>query len=240
VQRKSPGLLTFTEPKIDGQCNEDSFQCSQRTGVFALSDGASVSFDSASWSRILVRQYAQCPDFSSEWLSAAIAKFRSRYDREALPWMQQAAFDKGSFASLLGIRFLECGALIQALAIGDSLAVLCDGDEIKMTFPYTAASQFEQRPQLLCTNPAENVFIDAPEFDSDRYAHWTFRGLEKPALLCMTDALGHWLLSWNNPQQCAIGIIRQLRTQKQFSRFVHSERAAGRMKRDDTTLLAIW
>jgi hypothetical protein len=150
------------------------------------------------------------------------------------------AFDIGSFASLLGVRFFHCGAQIQILAIGDSLAVLCDGDEIKMTFPYTAASQFEQRPQLLCTNPEENVFINAPEFDSDRVANWRFDSLEKPVLLCMTDALGHWLLSWNNPEQSAIGIIRQLRTQKEFSTFVRSERVAGRMKRDDTTLLAIW
>jgi hypothetical protein len=154
--------------------------------------------------------------------------------------MKQAAFDRGSFASLLGVRFLDRGTLIRVFAIGDTLAVLCDGDEIKMTFPYTTESQFEQRPQLLCTNPMENVFVNDPAFERDRYVDWTFQGLAQPALLCMTDALGRWLLSWSDAQQSAIAIVRGLKTPKEFSRFVHSERVSGRMKRDDTTLLAIW
>jgi hypothetical protein len=240
VQRKSLAFLRFTEPKVEGQYNEDSFETSMLKGIVALSDGASVSFDSASWSRILVRRYVQHPNFSPTWLSAAIAKFRGQYDREALPWMQQAAFDKGSFASLLGVRIFDRGARIQVLAIGDSLAVLSDGDKIKTTFPYTAAPQFKQRPQLLCTNPAENAFINGPAFDSDCFADWTFRGLAQPTLLCMTDALGHWLLSWKDPKQSAISIITRLRTPNEFSSFVRRERASGRMKRDDTTLLMIW
>src|SRR5262249_6792989 len=128
---------------------------------------------------------------------------------------------------------------IQVLAIGDSLAVLCDGDEIKSTFPYSVASEFDQQPQLLCTNPSENRFIGDPDFDDSRFVDWSFRSLERPALLCMTDALGRWLLS-SDDRHAAISTIRSLKTKKQFMRLVTSERAAARMKRDDTTLLAIW
>src|SRR5437870_8509339 len=155
VQAKSQLPLAFSVPKGEDQRNEDSFRRSAK-GVYALSDGASVSFDSASWAGILVRRYTQNPEFSREWLSAAIAEFRELYDRDSLPWMQQASFDKGSFASLLGVRIVDGGQLIQVLAIGDSLAVLCDGDCIKASFPLSAASQFNQSPQLLCTNPAQN------------------------------------------------------------------------------------
>src|SRR6266700_580090 len=168
--------LRMTVPKVNGQRNEDSFVHS-RKDVFAISDGASVSFDSAAWSRILVRRFAQNPNFSKEWLGAAISEFRELYDRDTLPWMKQAAFDKGSFASLLGVRFFDDDR-IQLMAIGDSLAVLCDGNEIRDTFPYEQASQFDQRPQLLCTNPAENKFIDEPYFDDERFADWSFRGLK--------------------------------------------------------------
>ena len=231
--------LAFQVPKVEGQKNEDRYHRSSK-GVFAVSDGASISFDSASWARILVRRFAQEPTFTREWLSGAITEFSKLHDRERLPWMQQASFDKGSFASLLGVQMLDEGRLLQIFAIGDSLAVLCDRDRIKCTFPYSTASQFEQSPQLLCTNPAENRFLDKIDLSYELHADWTFTGLERPALLCMTDALGQWLLAWNDPEQSPIAILRNIRTQGAFARFVYAERASGRMKRDDTTLVAIW
>jgi hypothetical protein len=239
MRPKSRLPLAFSIPKGEDQRNEDSFQRSDR-GVYALSDGASVSFDSASWARILVRRYTRNPEFTREWLSAAIAEFRKLYDRDSLPWMQQASFDKGSFASLLGVRVVDGGRLIQVLSIGDSLAVLCEGDCIKATFPLSAASDFNRSPQLLCTNPAQNVFLDEVDVGYDLVADWTFCGLQQPALLCMTDALGHWLLSQRDRDPSPISALRKLRTPKAFARFVREERAAGRMKRDDTTLIALW
>jgi hypothetical protein len=229
----------FTVPKVEGQPNEDRYQ-SSRKGFHALSDGASVSFDSASWAQILVRRYARNPEFTREWIDEAIAEFGRLYDRESMPWMKQASFDRGTFASLLGIRVLDEGRNIQVLAIGDTLAVLCDGDAINSTFPYTEPGEFDQRPQLLCTHPSENAFLDAPDFDFQRFVDWTFRNLERPALLCMTDALGHWLLSHRAQEPSPVAVLRQIRSSKDFSRFVHEEREAGRMRSDDTTLMAFW
>lgn len=239
MRTKSRLPLAFSIPKCEDCRNEDQFYRSGK-GVYALSDGASVSFDSASWARILVRHYTRKPEFTREWLSAAIAEFRELYNRDSLPWMQQASFDKGSFASLLGVRVVDQGKLIQVLSIGDSLAVLCDGDCIKATFPFSCASAFNQSPQLLCTNPAENVFLDGEDASYDLVADWTFRGLKQPALLCMTDALGHWLLSHRDRDPSPISLLRKVRTPKAFARFVQEERAMGRMKRDDTTLIALW
>jgi hypothetical protein len=236
---KSRLPLAFSVSKEEDRRNEDSF-CRSAKGVYALSDGASVSFDSASWARILVRRYTRNPEFTPEWLAAAMAEFRKLYDRDKLPWMQQASFDKGSFASLLGVRVVDDGRLIQVFAIGDSLAVLCEGDGIKATFPLSAASEFNRRPQLLCTNPTENVFLDRLDVGYDLIVDWSFRDLRQPALLCMTDALGHWLLSRRDCDPSPISLLRKVSTPKAFARFVHEERAAGRMKRDDTTLIALW
>jgi hypothetical protein len=239
VRAKARLPLAFSIAKCEDCRNEDQFYRSGK-GVYALSDGASVSFDSASWARILVRRYTRKPEFTREWLSAAIAEFRKLYDRDSLPWMQQASFDKGSFASLLGVRVVDQGKLIQILSIGDSLAVLCDGDCIKATFPFSAASAFTRSPQLLCTNPAENLFLNGRGVGRNLVADWTFRGLERPALLCMTDALGHWLLSHRDRNPSPISELRKVKTPKAFARFVQEERAMGRMKRDDTTLIALW
>jgi hypothetical protein len=231
--------LAFSFAKGDSKDNEDCFHRSAR-GVYALSDGASVSFDSASWARILVRRYARKPEFTCEWLAAAIAEFRKLYDRDSLSWVQQASFDRGSFASLLGVRLIDGGRLIQILSIGDSIAVLCDGDRIKATYPLVSAAQFGRSPQLLCTNPVQNAFLNRLDPSYDLIADWSFSGLARPALLCMTDALGHWLLSQRDRTPSPISILRQLHTPTAFARFVQNERAAGRMRRDDTTLIALW
>src|SRR5215469_16029789 len=103
MRRSAYVPLAFTVPKIDGQRNEDSY-CRSHKGIWALSDGASISFDSASWSQILVRRYCREPHFSEDWLAHAISQFSALYNRDELPWMKQAAFDKGSFASFLGVQ----------------------------------------------------------------------------------------------------------------------------------------
>jgi hypothetical protein len=224
----------FSVVKTEGYRNEDAKSVSTRRGVSALSDGASVSFDSAAWANILVRRYAQNPRFDRDWLNGAIREFGKLYDRESLPWMQQASLDRGTFASLLGVRHDGTG-IVDVLAIGDTIAVFCDGDYILSSFPYTSPDEFEQRPQLLSTNAADNNFIDDIE-----PRRWNLNEYERPALLCMTDALGQWVLAHRNDEPSPIAILRQIKSLARFRRFVASERQAGRLRRDDTTLLAYW
>jgi len=224
----------FTVKKVEDYRNEDAFAVSDRRGVSALSDGASVSFDSATWATILVRRYARNQRVDRKWLNGAIAEFAKRYDREKLPWMQQASFDRGSFASLLGVRHVGSGT-VQVFAIGDSLAVLCDGDEILRSVPYTTAAEFEQRPQLLSTNAVDNNFVEDIETVPFR-----LREYDNPALLCMTDALGQWVLAQRHDEPSPIARLRGIKSKHAFKRFVVEERQAGRLRRDDTTLLAYW
>src|SRR5262249_59422654 len=108
VQQRSCLPLAFSFAKSCGKENEDRFQRTAR-GVYALSDGASVSFDSASWARILVRRYTQKPEFTQEWLAAAIAEFCGLYDRDKLPLVQPAPFGTGSFPSPPGRPVLARG-----------------------------------------------------------------------------------------------------------------------------------
>jgi hypothetical protein len=224
--------------KHDGEPNEDAWQCS-RKGVAVVSDGASVSFDSATWSHLLVRRYAQDPRFGPEWLEGCIAAYAGRYDRENLNWMQQAAFDRGSFASLLAVRDKGCGR-VDVLAVGDSLAVLCDGDRVVATFPYEEPEQFEADPLLVSTIPSRNVFFKDAESTAGLSCEWDLGPLTAPSLLCVTDALGRWILTFRDEQPSPIARLRQTRSRRAFARLVAGEREAGRMRRDDTTMLACW
>jgi hypothetical protein len=229
-------IRAFSIAKRRGEPNEDAYRCSN-SGIFALSDGASISFDSASWSKILVGHYTREPDFSMTWLSTAIVRFSKKHDRESLPWMKQAALDRGSFASLLGVRVFDKGRFLKIFAVGDTLAVLSDGDQIRRTYPYDRAEQFDRRPQLLSTCRNENIFLSDIDIQDDLYVIWTFSGLRRPALLCMTDALGQWVLSQRAKKPAPISILRNIYRLKDFAAFVERERASGRLRRDDTTLI---
>ncbi len=110
--------------------NEDSYQCSERLNVYAVCDGAAVSYDSASWSKTLARRFTKDQKLDRGWLLDCIRAFNSKHDRDSLPWAQQAAFDSGSFSSLLGIVVDPVSAEVRLSAVGDTLAVLCDGSRI--------------------------------------------------------------------------------------------------------------
>lgn len=208
--------------------NEDATACSNVNGIYAVSDGASESFASRPWARILVSRYVRRPRIDQAWLAHAIATYHAGFDRVAMSWSAQAAFDRGSFATLLGLRFDPSG--VSVLAIGDSLAVLDDGAEIRATFPYSEPEQFRANPLLLSTVYDRNSAIFAADFTT----HWSLESSSK--LFCMTDAIGAWLLS-DRPERMTR--LRALQTRAEFVALVEEARADGAMRRDDTTLLVI-
>ncbi len=65
----------------DADRNEDAFKWSPERSVLALSDGASESFDSRSWARILVRPFVLKSVLSRARLDLAIAAFTEETDR---------------------------------------------------------------------------------------------------------------------------------------------------------------
>lgn len=197
-------------------------------GVFAVSDGASESFASRKWARILVARYVRWPLLDEAWLTEAVSAYQKCFDRPTMSWSAQAAFDRGSYATLLGLRLGSDGVSI--LGIGDSLAVLDDGCEIRATFPYSDPDQFRENPLLLSTIHERNAAIRSADFTT----HWQLDGTSK--LFCMTDAIGAWLLS-DRPARMAR--LRALQTRAEFVALVEDARADGTMRRDDTTLLVL-
>jgi hypothetical protein len=150
-----------------------------------------------------------------------------------MSWSAQAAFDRGSFATLLGLRFDPSDpSNVTVLGIGDSLAVLDDGTNIHDTFPYNEPEQFRANPLLLSTIHDLNADILAGDFERC----WPLSGIKSPKLFCMTDAIGAWLLSARVER---MALLRALRIPAEFVALVEKARADGTMRRDDTTLLVI-
>ena len=106
---------------------EDAMAFAPEAGRVAISDGASESYDSRSWAHLLVRRFVADPDVGPGWLNAAVAEYREQSSFTDLSWSRQAAFDRGSFASLLGIGYLPQEQRLKLHCVGDSVAVMIDG-----------------------------------------------------------------------------------------------------------------
>jgi hypothetical protein len=120
-------------------------------GVYAVSDGASESYNSARWSRVLVSLFVNDQRVNTNWLRRAVALYGRSFDRNLMTWSAQAAFDRGSYATLTGIVLSPAKKQVTVLGIGDSVAILADGAELIASHPYTSAVQFMGHPMLLST-----------------------------------------------------------------------------------------
>jgi hypothetical protein len=89
-----------------------------------------------------------------------------QHTMETMPWMQQAAFDRGSFATLLGIELLPDWRAARVFAIGDTLLAFVDSAQVVRTIPYVQSDDFDRSPQLLSTNPLENRWLDEDAISS--------------------------------------------------------------------------
>lgn len=226
-------LRGFSTPKRDDTPNEDRWLVSNDGLVGAVSDGASVSYEPAAWAEILVDRFIKDQAIGPEWIDAAVSNYRSGRDRDAMEWMAQAAFDRGSFATLLGI-VIE-GTRAEVSVFGDSLLVLIDGDEVVRTIPYQISEEFDQSPRLLSTSVVENRAVkelDLPIASHELDLSATYYA---PTLLLMTDAIGRWLLE--EPEATRVGALLEIRDREVFRAFVIGEREAGRMRKDDSTLV---
>jgi hypothetical protein len=229
-------LRAFSVAKREDAPNEDRWRASDDGAICAVSDGASVSFDSAPWAEVLTRRFLEDQQVSREWLEAAAKEYAAAYDRDAMPWMHQAAFDRGSFATLVGIVFSSDRTNARAFAVGDSLLAFIDGSEVVRTIPYVKSEEFDSSPRLLSTSMAENRWLDE-ETLTDAWHDLNISAHLAPRFLLLTDAIGRWLL--DEPSGERISVLLGIDDEQEFSSFVDRERSDGRLRRDDTTMVVI-
>lgn len=219
--------------------NEDAYGLDFELKRFAVGDGASESYDSKTWARMLVDKFISEPAISQGWLDDAANDYLAKFDQARLSWSQLAAFERGSFATLLGVTIADDSRTARILGIGDSIAVLLDGEAIVDSFPYKQSPDFQQRPELFSTSPAHNMFLSASNAISRYVCEWQFDGLVSPMILCMTDALGEWAL--RNVEEGKIGwsALSVIEDQDVFEALIVEERRTKNMRIDDSTLITL-
>lgn len=232
--------LAVTVPKDirHQELNEDAWAVDETLTKVALSDGASESFDSRTWARLIVGTYANDSAFSAEWLGSVLANYLATIDYEALSWSKQAAFDRGSFATLLGLELAPNGANVEILALGDTVAFHLRDSKLVASFPYTDAAEFDKRPQLLSTVAASNDFIrESGFFGRNTSRSWSVKAGD--VLLLATDAVAQWALLEQGPDLDALIFLQSVASDEEFESTILKLRQERRIRLDDSTLIRI-
>ncbi|GAP66860.1 hypothetical protein MBSD_n2175 [Mizugakiibacter sediminis] len=218
------------------ETNEDAYAFSVDRQRLALSDGASESYDSRLWARLLAGKFADDPRFDQEWIESAVAAYQAEHDFAAMTWSQQLAFERGCFATLLGVEHDAVNHRLSLFGVGDSVAVLLVGVEVVRAWPLDHPDRFKERPTLLSTLRAHNEFTQAPDFGSLARIELDLAPFPEPKLLCMTDALGEWTLRMASDDPGRLADLLAIRSSEQLTSLVVAERDAKRMRVDDSTL----
>jgi len=227
-------VLAVTTGKDPGvpDSNEDAWaQHSSGNGVIVL-DGATESFAARRWARLLAAAWASG---EQGWLQSAQAQYARSMQGVSLTWAQEAAAERGSFATVAAIRGTDQG--IDATCVGDTCLFLVAGDRLVESHPLTSADQFTSAPVALPSDPAGLDAAVELLRDQRRTLPVPAHGLE--AWLA-TDAVAAWLIDADETaRNDRVRAVREVTGDQDFTALVARERAAGRMKTDDSTLVRV-
>jgi len=196
----------------------------------AVADGAGESAFAGLWARILVRAFAAGTwdgDPASTALATLQARWRRLVERRPLAWHQAEKVREGAFATFLGLTLRPHGRVWRwrARATGDACLVWAPAGSPARAFPQ---GNPPLRPQALGTRPAP------PPPCTD------MAGDARPgdAFLLLTDAVAAWYLGSPDRRLLRLLAIADAGPAA-FCAWAAAERAQGRLRNDDLTLLSL-
>jgi hypothetical protein len=218
-------------------------ELSNRRVRLAVADGASEGMFSGSWAAILTRLFCRTSptlpveEFLGrahrewqEWTAAYLQR-RERQNRP-LQWFEEPGFQRGAFATLLGLTLFEHGRW-EALALGDSCLFQMRGADLLAAFPLERSADFNSRPFLIASNPTYNAGL------SERVARIEGDWQAGDQWLLMTDALACWFMQACEAGRAPWDLVRQHAQPEDFTDWIAALRADHHMRNDDVTLMSV-
>ena len=212
---------------------------------FAIADGATESSFSAEWAELLTKRFVEPDslfirnpgesDGRERWLRRVRDEWHEKVDWQGLSWIALQKAQRGAHATFLGLHLVD-RATWRAWAVGDCMLFQVRDSEVTTMWPIQNASEFSNRPELLCSVASEDDSMLDRAFLSTTGKYEGGRDL----FVLTTDALGQWFIS-----DCRGGgrlwrdLVYQTRDQAQFDEFVAGLRQAGSIRNDDTAVLII-
>lgn len=227
---------------------QDNFSYNEAKNCFAIADGATQSFYSSIWSKLLVDYFCENPQIDKnnwqewleliqqKWLEEVRAELEKAKSGNNFAWIEiynGLERSKSATSTFIGLQFIENQAKISI--VGDSCLFIFQGDKLIKTYLLQKSADFNNRPGYFGSYPKNNndykpEFLDIPlkyEQDSD-----------KLYFVLATDALAEYIFKYTEQQR---DILTTLLTIQEFENFVKSARQDDtiKMKNDDVTLMIL-
>lgn len=237
-------IFQGTHPKEIGQekANEDSFAFSEDLTKFILCDGASESYNSQLWAKIICNSFINDDDIDEDWLNDAVKKYVLEHDFNTMSWSQLSAYQRGSFSTFTSISVDSINKKIITRLFGDSFIFFFK--KIKGNYEYFPTfniPDFHLNPTLLSTKIELNKGIDLNKVNSKHYLEIPILKNDEPIIaICATDALADWFCRAMSTidHNKLINIFLTINDRK-FNKLVNFNRNRGSLKVDDTTLVIL-
>lgn len=219
-------LLSRSLPKDRGS-GDDRYAIGPGGRALALCDGASEGWDGAGWAAALASALVR---FEEPQAAVTAARATRRAAAVSGDWLTSAAQARGSWSTALALRLSPDGREAQAAAVGDTVLFILDGCEPLASFPLDDPGAFGSTPELVAENGDEE-----PSFHR---ASFSLHGLRRPRLALVSDALAARALAEPRLGRNALWAFLLGASDAAFKAWVGAETEAGRLRRDDLTMLA--
>ncbi|MEW2119291.1 hypothetical protein AB0945_29700 [Streptomyces sp. NPDC005474] len=244
-----------------GEAGVDSAGRAVASLYVSVSDGASESLLARDWATLLVRDAVESMRLAGDWWQELGTFVRDLMERSALhwdafltryqaeratqgrpiAWYEQPGLEKGAFATVLGAEIratvLDDGTTHWfwfAFALGDSCVFQLRDGRLVDSFPVRSVEEFGITPQLLGSRNHDVRLV------AERMRVAWGELLPGDELLLTTDALAAWVLSQSTglDGNGVVGLPAFSSFDRQdFTDWVDDQRARGRMRNDDVTLV---
>lgn len=211
---------------------------------FIVVDGATEAYDALRWVQHLVATFTDAagPAVTRDALHAWFERVQRMWVNEAptrfANVIEELTFrEQGSFATFLGCELVgleDTAARWEAAALGDTVLFHVRDGRLLAHFPPISVDEFGLSPEGVSTRPAAlPQMLDGLVFARGELAPGDL-------LFLATDALAHWMLGELDRDHAALwALLGDLDHDATFTTLVRDQRARGRLRNDDVTLLRV-
>lgn len=245
----------FSISAADKEENEDAYSISSDATTIALADGATQSFLSSIWARLLVDSFINYPKewFSIESIGEIIKNVRKQWKEEAEKWVSQKFRNEnnipswvkngikieGAASTLLGAKVfvldekpINCSSniILFSIGIGDTCLFVIRNKKLLVSFPIKYLEEFSDSPPLLYS-----------------YNYWNerkicyFRMCLFPGdlLVFMTDKIAQFFLKmWREEKINELERLLNIEKEEEWKNFIEEKKRVEDLD-DDLTQIAI-
>lgn len=230
---------------------QDNFSYNEAKNCFAIADGATQSFYSSIWSKLLVDYFCENPQIDKnnwqewleliqqKWLEEVRAELEKAKSGNNFAWIEiynGLERSKSATSTFIGLQFIENQAKISI--VGDSCLFIFQGNQLIQTYLLKKSTNFNDRPGYFGSRSKNNDDYEPEFLDIElKYKQHS----DKLYFVLATDALAEYIFKYTEQQRDILTTLLTINSEQEFENFVKSARHNGtiKMKNDDVTLMIL-